>query len=266
MAINETARGNTLQTVTRTIEAPAKDIFRVLTLPTRHSEFDGSGMVRADEKSQRIQQVGERVPLRVQAELWDAYCQLSDEPLCGLRLGLSIQIGHLDSVGMLLVTCDTLGEALQQLVEYAPLVGDGVDFQLRCDSARAFVEFVPHLAVRRAERVEAVLQGVEVTDGCRVVDSRTDLVDGTLGVLRRQAVGGDPLLEELHLDREPFVASGEEGHRLGRVAVRPLPDDALTVPGPDVHRPLVVDAAPGLRRVREVLAHVSTLSVVSGTV
>lgn len=101
--------------------------------------------------------VGERVPLRVQDELWDAYCQLSDEPLCGLRLGLSIQIGHLDSVGMLLVTCDTLGEALQQLVEYAPLVGDGVDFQLRCEGARAFVEFVPHLAVRRAERVEAAM-------------------------------------------------------------------------------------------------------------
>lgn len=68
MAINETARGNTLQTVTRTIEAPAKDIFRVLTLPTRHSEFDGSGMVRADEKSQRIQQVGDSFVMNMHAE------------------------------------------------------------------------------------------------------------------------------------------------------------------------------------------------------
>ena len=68
MAINETARGNTQQTATRTIEAPAKDIFRVLTLPTRHSEFDGSGMVRADEKSQRIQQVGDSFVMNMHAE------------------------------------------------------------------------------------------------------------------------------------------------------------------------------------------------------
>ena len=45
--------------VSRTIDASAKDIFDLLTLPQRHSEFDGSGTVRADEKSQRIQQVGD---------------------------------------------------------------------------------------------------------------------------------------------------------------------------------------------------------------
>lgn len=68
MATNETAHGEKKQSVTRTIEAPAKDIFDVLTLPARHHEFDGSEMVRSDEKSQRIQQVGDVFTMNMHAE------------------------------------------------------------------------------------------------------------------------------------------------------------------------------------------------------
>nr|WP_313821746.1 SRPBCC family protein [Citricoccus sp.] len=68
MTMNETAHGEKKQTVTRTIEAPAKDIFQILTLPARHQEFDGSDMVRADEKSQRIQQVGDTFVMNMHAE------------------------------------------------------------------------------------------------------------------------------------------------------------------------------------------------------
>lgn len=66
--MNQTAHGEKKQSVTRTIEAPAKDIFQILTLPARHQEFDGSEMVRADEKSQRIQQVGDTFVMNMQAE------------------------------------------------------------------------------------------------------------------------------------------------------------------------------------------------------
>lgn len=55
--------------VQRTIDAPAKDIFEVLTLPARHQEFDGSDMVRADEKSQRIQAVGDVFVMNMHAEV-----------------------------------------------------------------------------------------------------------------------------------------------------------------------------------------------------
>lgn len=55
-------------TVTRVVDAPAKEIFDVLTLPRRHQEFDGSGMVRADEKSQRIQGVGDVFVMNMYAE------------------------------------------------------------------------------------------------------------------------------------------------------------------------------------------------------
>ena len=46
-------------TVQRTIDASAKDIFEVLTNPERHAELDGSGFVRSDEKTDRIQAVGD---------------------------------------------------------------------------------------------------------------------------------------------------------------------------------------------------------------
>lgn len=46
-------------TVSRVIDAPTNEIFDVLTLPQRHREFDGSEMVRSDEKSQRIQGTGD---------------------------------------------------------------------------------------------------------------------------------------------------------------------------------------------------------------
>ena len=46
-------------TVQRTIDAPAKDVFEVLTNPQRHAELDGSGFVRSDEKTDRIQAVGD---------------------------------------------------------------------------------------------------------------------------------------------------------------------------------------------------------------
>lgn len=55
-------------TVTRTIDAPAKEIFDLLSLPERHHEFDGSGMVRSDDKSDRIQAVGEVFVMNMHAE------------------------------------------------------------------------------------------------------------------------------------------------------------------------------------------------------
>ncbi|AKT50458.1 SRPBCC family protein [Arsenicicoccus sp. oral taxon 190] len=46
-------------TVQRTIDAPAKDIFDGLTLPSRHAEIDGSGFVRSDSKADRITGTGQ---------------------------------------------------------------------------------------------------------------------------------------------------------------------------------------------------------------
>lgn len=55
-------------TVTRTIDAPAKDIFDVLSLPARHPEFDGSGFVRSAENTERITKVGEQFAMNMSGD------------------------------------------------------------------------------------------------------------------------------------------------------------------------------------------------------
>ncbi|WP_054952864.1 SRPBCC family protein [Flaviflexus massiliensis] len=46
-------------TVSRVIDHPAKEIFDTLSLPQRHPAFDGSGMVRSSDNTERIQSVGD---------------------------------------------------------------------------------------------------------------------------------------------------------------------------------------------------------------
>ena len=68
MSMNQTPQGDTKQTVSRVIDASAKDIFDFLTLPANHARFDGSEMVRSDEKTQRIQKVGDVFTMNMHAE------------------------------------------------------------------------------------------------------------------------------------------------------------------------------------------------------
>lgn len=100
---------------------------------------------------------GQRVPLAVQDRLWDDYCQAAGDPLAGLEIGLALQVGHLDSAGMLLVSCDTLREGLEALVEYAPVVGDGGEFSISEEADRISLCYRPEYRVRVAERVDAVM-------------------------------------------------------------------------------------------------------------
>lgn len=52
----------------RTINAPAKDIFDVLSNPERHAELDGSGFIRSDQKTNRIQKVGDVFTMNMEAD------------------------------------------------------------------------------------------------------------------------------------------------------------------------------------------------------
>lgn len=54
--------------VQRTIDAPADAIFDVLVHPHRHAEIDGSEMIRSDEHTQRIAQVGDVFTMNMHSE------------------------------------------------------------------------------------------------------------------------------------------------------------------------------------------------------
>lgn len=101
----------------------------------------------------------ERVPLATQDALWEAYCAAGRDPLAGLRVGLALQAGHLDSAGLQLAACDTLGDALAELASVAPAIGEGGSFELERAGELVQLCYRPQLAVRARERVEAVLAG-----------------------------------------------------------------------------------------------------------
>lgn len=98
-----------------------------------------------------------RIPLARQDELWEALCASSGDALIGLRLGSALQVGHLDMLGALLMSCETLGEALEALLEYYPIIGEGSDFSLERAGPVVSLGYRPSYQRRRAERVEAVL-------------------------------------------------------------------------------------------------------------
>lgn len=98
-----------------------------------------------------------RIPLARQDELWEALCASSGDALIGLRLGSALQVGHLDMLGALLMSCETLGEALEALLEYYPIIGEGSDFSLERAGQAVSLGYRPSYQRRRAERVEAVL-------------------------------------------------------------------------------------------------------------
>ena len=76
------------------------------------------------------QAVGEqdRVSLALQGQIWESFCEQARDPLVGIQFGLALQVGHLDTVGMVLMSCDTVEDALDSLMDYYPIVGEGGAF------------------------------------------------------------------------------------------------------------------------------------------
>lgn len=55
-------------TVSRVINASANDLFDILTLPQRHRDVDGSSMIVSDDRTQRIQAVGDTFTMNMHHE------------------------------------------------------------------------------------------------------------------------------------------------------------------------------------------------------
>lgn len=58
----------TSHSATRQIDAPAKEIFDILSNPQRHAETDGSGMVQSADHGERIKNVGDTFTMNMTKE------------------------------------------------------------------------------------------------------------------------------------------------------------------------------------------------------
>ena len=100
---------------------------------------------------------GARVPMAQQDKLWSLFAQATTDPLAALAVGTDLQAGNLDIVGMLLLSCDTLGDALEVLTEYAPIIGDNARFEVVPDAQGVVLRYLPDYTVCVEQRVEAAL-------------------------------------------------------------------------------------------------------------
>lgn len=99
----------------------------------------------------------DRVPLACLDDLWQACMDVSQDPLFGLRAGLNVQPGNLDVVGFLLMSCDTLGEAMDALIDYHRIVGEGGEFSLAQTAGECRLIYAPQYDTCREQRVSAVM-------------------------------------------------------------------------------------------------------------
>ena len=99
----------------------------------------------------------ERVGLDLQGEIWESFCAQAEDALVGVRFGLALEVGHLDTAGMVLMSCDTVADALESLIDYYPIVGEGGIFSYEIRGDECIVSYAPQYQVRQQERVEAAL-------------------------------------------------------------------------------------------------------------
>ena len=99
----------------------------------------------------------ERVALDALDTLWEQLCTNSDDPLIGLRMGQRLQVGHLDVAGLLLMSCETLGEALELYTDYHPIVSQGGVVSFSRNGDEVALSYAGQYTTRRPERAEMSL-------------------------------------------------------------------------------------------------------------
>lgn len=171
-----------------------------------------------------------RVPLEVQDRIWEEFCLASNDPLVGLRLGLDTQPGNLDIVGLLLMSCDDLAEALDMLVDYQQIIGEGGEFFLERGPQNWQLRYESHFPCRARERTEAVF--------------------ATLLHLGRWISGNAFSPSVLQFQHRNAIAAGDYEALLGCRLDFEARDNALVFPAAQASLPLIQSNAAATRHLR----------------
>ncbi|MEH6651712.1 MAG: AraC family transcriptional regulator ligand-binding domain-containing protein [Motiliproteus sp.] len=113
--------------------ASAKLIDPVLQV-ARHSQQDPSLLLASiGIEADSIGQAGARIPAALFSSLLKELAQRTDNPRLALRVGEATQPRMLGSVGFLMATAPTLGQAYHSLNDYLPLLIEGLNLSLEQD-------------------------------------------------------------------------------------------------------------------------------------
>ncbi|WP_411358272.1 AraC family transcriptional regulator [Pseudidiomarina salilacus] len=101
----------------------------------------------------------QRLPLALQDALWQSLEQ-QQRPELGLQIGMALQPQHFDTIGFLLLSSPSLGTAVESLVSYSSLIGEGGTFS-RARTAEGWqITYEDHFTVAVALRIEAIFASI----------------------------------------------------------------------------------------------------------
>jgi AraC-like DNA-binding protein len=124
----------------------------------------------SDLAQQITQQHGQqRLPLAVQDAMWQSLEQLQ-RPQLGLHIGMALQPQHFDTIGFLLLSSPSLSTAVESLVNYSSLIGEGGTFHTAKVTHGWQIRYEDHFTVAVALRIEAIF--ASIATGARWVASK----------------------------------------------------------------------------------------------
>jgi AraC-like DNA-binding protein len=77
------------------------------------------------------QQPSSRIPIDSMTKLWGAAIAASSNPAFGLSVSEHVHAVHFKALGMLIVSCENLAQALEKIVAYHALISDSVQLSLK---------------------------------------------------------------------------------------------------------------------------------------
>ncbi len=72
-----------------------------------------------------------RIPIDNMTQLWAASIKATADPAFGLRVSEHVHAIHFKALGMLIVSCENLAQALEKIVAYHALISDSVQLSLK---------------------------------------------------------------------------------------------------------------------------------------
>lgn len=106
---------------------------------------------------EELRALGPRSSFSFQEQLWSHVAAEATDELLGLRIGAELQIGHLESAGLLMMSSGTLRDALEVLISYFPIISEGCAMSLHEGPTEATLRYTPSYDQHVPLRAELVL-------------------------------------------------------------------------------------------------------------
>lgn len=124
--------------------------------------FLARGLVDRAELKGGLRDTEGRVPIDVHDRMWERVLSRTNDPLIGLKVGLEVEVWHLESFGLFLMTHETVHGALSTLIDFLPSISGGFQLALRTSAAGVTLVYTP-VGWRYQELRAEVAAGVAVS-------------------------------------------------------------------------------------------------------